>query len=85
MAPGEDEREPLFRLAQAHPRRGDLCRQGLLGRAEYERTIELISGQLITPERHGRGECPPAEVANVTIRLVIESVFANLKRQMRRE
>ena len=45
--------------------------------AEYEQTIELISAELITPERHRLGERPAAEVAKATIRLVIESVFAN--------
>jgi hypothetical protein len=35
----------------------------------------------ITPERHR----PPAEVAKARIRLVIESVFSTLKRQMRLE
>ena len=84
VAPGEGEREPLFRLAQAHPGTVLFADKGLWG-AEYERTIELISAQLITPERHRLGERPPAEVIKATIRLVIESVFANLKRQMRLE
>ncbi len=69
----------LFRLAQAHPGSILFADKGFWG-AEYERTIELISAQLITPERHRLGERPPAEVAKATIRLVIESVFANLKR-----
>lgn len=84
VQPGEGEREPLFRLAQAHPGSTLFADKGFWG-AEYERTIELISAQLITPERHRLGERPPAEVAKATIRLVIESVFANLKRQMRLE
>jgi hypothetical protein len=84
VQPGEGEREPLFRLAQGHPDTALFADKGLWG-AEYERTIELISAQLITPERHRLGERPPAEVAKATIRLVIESVFANLKRQMRLE
>ncbi len=84
VAPGEGEREPLFRLAQAHPGTVPFTDKGFWG-AEYERTIELISVELITPERHRLGERPPAEVAKATIRLVIESVFSNLKRQMRLE
>jgi hypothetical protein len=84
VQPGEGEREPLFRLAQAHPGSTVFADKGFWG-AEYERTIELISAQLITPERHRLGERPPAEVVKATIRLVIESVFANLKRQMRLE
>lgn len=84
VAPGEGEREPLFRLAQAHPDAVFFADKGFWG-AEYERTIDLISVELITPERHRLGERPPAEVAKATIRLVIESVFANLKGQMRLE
>jgi hypothetical protein len=45
--------------------------------------MELIDIQLITPERHRPGPRPAGEVAKARIRLVIESVFANLKRQMR--
>ena len=84
VAPGEGEREPLFRLAQAHPGTVLFADKGLWG-AEYERTIELVSVALITPERHRLGERPPVEVLKATIRLVIESVFSNLKRQMRLE
>jgi hypothetical protein len=83
-APGDGEREPLFRLAQAHPDTLLFADKGLWG-AEYQRTIELISVELVTPERHRLGERPPAEVIKATIRLVIESVFSNLKRQMRLE
>ncbi len=82
VSPGEGEREPLFRLAQAHPDTVLFADKGLWG-AEYERTIELIEVELVTPERHRLGERPPAEVVKASIRLVIESVFSNLKRQMR--
>jgi hypothetical protein len=81
-APGDGEREPLFRLAQLHPDTVLFADKGLWG-AEYERSIELISVALITPERHRLGERPPAEAVKAAIRLVIESVFSNLKRQMR--
>lgn len=84
VAPGDGEREPLFRLAQAHPDTVLFADKGLWG-AEYERTIELIEVKLVTPERHRLGERPPAEVVKASIRLVIESVFSNLKRQMRLE
>jgi len=47
--------------------------------------MELISVELITPERHKLGQRPPSEVAKARIRLVIESVFSNLKLQMRLE
>ena len=84
LAPGEGEREPLFRLAQAHPDTVLFADKGLWG-SEYERTIELIDVELVTPERHRLGERPPAEIVKAGIRLVIESVFSNLKRQMRLE
>lgn len=84
VEPGEGEREPLFRLAQGHPDTTFFADKGFWG-AEYERTIDLISVELITPGRHRLGERPPGEVAKATIRLVIESVFANLKGQMRLE
>jgi hypothetical protein len=84
VAPGEGEREPLFRLAQAHCGTALFADKGLWG-AEYEHTLDLISVELITPERHRLGERPPAEVLKASIRLVIESVFSNLKRQMRLE
>lgn len=82
VSPGDGEREPLFRLAQAHPDTVLFADKGLWG-AEYERTIELIEVELVTPERHRLGERPPAEVVKASIRLVIESVFSNLKGQMR--
>ena len=47
--------------------------------------MELIDVKLITPDRHQLGQRPPAEIAKARIRLVIESVFSNLKRQMRLE
>ena len=53
--------------------------------AEYEHTMELINVQLITPEKHKLGQRPPSEIAKARIRLIVESLFANLKRQMRLE
>ena len=47
--------------------------------------MELIDVQLVTPDKHKLGERPPAELAKARIRLVIESVISNLKRQMRLE
>jgi Transposase DDE domain len=78
------ERESAFRLASAHPHSRLFADGGFWGR-EYERTMELIDIQLITPEKHKLGQRPPSEIAKARIRLVIESVFANLKRQMRLE
>lgn len=80
----EREYEPCFQLASAHPGTSLFADKGFWG-VEFERTLDLIGVQLITPEKHRLGERPPAEIAKARIRLVIESVFANLKRQMRLE
>ena len=78
------ERESAFNLAQAH--RGSLLfADGGFWGAEYDSTMELIGIKLITPEKHKLGERPPSEIAKARIRLIIESVFSNLKRQMRLE
>jgi hypothetical protein len=58
---------------------------GSAARRPFADTLELIEVELITPNRHKLGERPPAELAKARIRLVIESVFSNLKRQMRLE
>lgn len=81
--PGE-ERECALRLATAHPGAALFADGGFWGR-EYRSSMEAIGIELITPERHRLGERPPTEAAKARIRLVIESVFANLKRQMRLE
>jgi hypothetical protein len=78
------ERESAFRLASAHPHSLLFADGGFWG-AEYERTMELIDVQLITPNKHKLGQRPRSEVAKARIRLIIESVFSNLKRQMRLE
>jgi hypothetical protein len=79
-----EERETAFELAQAHAGSALFCDGGFWG-AEYVRTMELIDVQLIAPEKHKLGERPPTEIAKARIRLVIESVFSNLKGQMRLE
>jgi hypothetical protein len=76
------EREAVLELACGQPASILFCDKGLWGR-ELKRTLELLGVELITPERHRLGERPPAELKKARIRLVIESVFANLKRQMR--
>ncbi|MFI4991555.1 MAG: IS982 family transposase [Solirubrobacterales bacterium] len=78
------ERESAFRLASAHPHSLLFADGGFWG-AEYERTMELIDVQLITPAKHKLGQRPASEIAKARIRLVIESLFANLKCQMRLE
>jgi DDE family transposase len=79
-----EERETAYELAQAHAGSALFCDGGFWG-AEYERTLELIDVQLVTPVKHKLAERPPGELAKARIRLVIESVFSNLKRQMRLE
>jgi hypothetical protein len=79
-----EERESALRLASAHPDSVLFADGGFWG-AEYEHTMELIDIQLITPKKHRLGERPPSEIAKARIRLIIESVFSNLKRQMRLE
>jgi hypothetical protein len=78
------QRETTYQLAQAHAGSALFCDGGYWG-AEYDRTLELIDVQLVTPVKHTLGERPPGEIAKARIRLVIESVFSNLKRQMRLE
>lgn len=77
----EREYEPTFRLAGAHPDTVLFADKGLWGR-EFASMLELVGVEIVTPKRHKLGERPPEEVAKAGIRLVIESVFANLKEQM---
>jgi Transposase DDE domain len=79
-----EERESAFRLATAHPGSLLFADGGFWG-AEYDSTMELIGIKLVTPDKHKLGERPPSEIAKARIRLIIESVFSNLKRQMRLE
>jgi|SRR5829696_3596893 len=76
------ERDSALDLAAAHPGSVLFADKGFWGR-EYEASMNLIDVDIITPERHRLGQRPPAEIAKARIRLVIESVFANLKQQMR--
>jgi hypothetical protein len=76
------ERESAWELACAHPDSILFADKGFWG-AEYQRTMSLIDVRLITPDKHKLGQRPPAEIAKARIRLVVESVFSNLKGQMR--
>jgi len=78
------ERESALHLAGAHPGSIMFADKGLWGK-ELDASMDLIAVKLITPERHQLGKRPPAEVAKARIRLVIESLFSNLKGQMRLE
>ena len=77
----EREYEATFQLASAHPGTVLFADKGLWGR-QFKETLELVGVELVTPDRHRLGERPAAEVVKASIRLVIESVFANLKEQM---
>ncbi len=78
------ERERALELAAVHAGSVLFADKGFWGR-EYRECMELIDIRLITPERHRPGPRPFGEIAKARIRLVIESVFSNLKRQMRME
>jgi len=80
----ESEREGVFALACAHPGSLLFADAGHRGREHCE-SLRLVGVELVVPARHRLGERPPAEVTKARIRLVIESVFATLKRQMRME
>jgi hypothetical protein len=75
------EREAVLELAAAHPGSVLFADGGFWGR-EYLASMQLIDVQLITPTKHKVSQRPASEIAKARIRLVIESVFATLKRQM---
>jgi Transposase DDE domain len=78
------ERESALMLATGQPGSLLFADGGFWGR-ELHSSLELIDVELITPTKHKLGERPASEVAKARIRLVIESVFSNLKIQMRLE
>ena len=75
------ERDSVLELAAAQPGTVLFADGGFWGR-EYLASMELIDIQLITPAKHKLSKRPETEKAKARIRLVIESVFATLKRQM---
>jgi hypothetical protein len=77
------ERDCALELAAAHPGTW-FADKGFWGR-EYDSSMQLVGVRLITPDRHRLGQRPPSEITKARIRLVIESVFSTLKRQMRLE
>lgn len=76
------ERDSVLELASAHPGSLLFADGGFWGR-EHRASLELIDIQLVTPAKHQLGDRPPSELAKARLRLVIESVFATLKQQMR--
>jgi hypothetical protein len=83
-AANENEREGVFQLASAHPGTVLFADAGHRGR-EHHDSLQLVGVELIVPDKHKPGKRPPSEIAKARIRLVIESVFSTLKRQMRME
>jgi hypothetical protein len=79
-----EERECALRLAAGQAGAVLFADGGFWGR-EYRASMEALDIELVTPDKHRLGERPPSEVAKARIRLVIESVFSTLKRQMRME
>jgi hypothetical protein len=75
------ERDAVLELAAAHPGSVLFADGGFWGR-EYQASMQLIDIELITPAKHKVSQRPAAEIAKARTRLVIESVFATLKRQM---
>jgi|tagenome__1003787_1003787.scaffolds.fasta_scaffold20319591_1 hypothetical protein len=75
------ERDSVLALAGAHAGSILFADGGFWGR-EYDASMQLIDIELITPAKHKASQRPAAEIAKARIRLVIESVFATLKRQM---
>jgi len=80
----ENERQGAFDLASAHPGTVLFADAGHRGK-EHHDSLALVGVELIVPDRHKLGQRPASEVAKARIRLVIESVFSTLKRQMRLE
>lgn len=76
------ERDSALHLAAAHAGAILFADGGFWGR-ELDASMDLIDVTLITPDKHRLGQRPASETAKARIRLVIESLFSNLKRQMR--
>ena len=75
------ERDTVLELAAAHAGSTLFADGGFWGR-EYQASMQLIDIELVTPAKHKVSQRPASEIAKARIRLVIESVFATLKRQM---
>ena len=75
------ERDAVLDLAAGQPGSVLFADGGFWGR-EYLASMELIDIQLITPNKHKLSQRPESEKTKARIRLVIESVFSTLKRQM---
>ena len=80
----EKEYEPLADLLTGTPTTVVIADKGLWGRG-YQERLASSGTRLLTPDRARTAENLRREHALASTRLVIESVFANLKQQMRLE
>ena len=80
----EKEYEPLAELLTGTPAEVVIADKGLWGRA-YQARLAATGTQLLTPNKVRTAVNLDRERALASTRLVIESVFANLKGQMRLE
>jgi hypothetical protein len=81
---GEKEYEPLADLLTGTPSELVIADKGLWGRAYRER-LAAAGVELLTPAKNRSGANETRERRLATVRLAIESVFSNLKGQMRLE
>ncbi len=84
VSANEKEYEPLADLLSGIPAEVVIADKGLWGRA-YEARLAADQIRLLTPDRTRTAANIGRERALASTRLVIESVFANLKGQMRLE
>jgi IS5 family transposase len=80
----EKEYEPLADLLSGVPATTLIADKGLWG-AAYRERLASCGTELLTPAKERTGANETRERALASTRLVIESVFANLKGQMRLE
>ena len=81
---GEKEYEPLADLLTGTPSEVVIADKGLWGRGYRER-LAAAGVELLTPAKKRTANNAPGERRLASVRLAIESVFANLKGQMRLE
>jgi Transposase DDE domain len=81
---GEKEYEPLADLLTGTPSDIVIADKGLWGR-DYRDRLAASGVKLLTPAKERTASTEPRERRLASIRLAIESVFANLKGQMRLE
>jgi Transposase DDE domain len=84
VAASEKECEPVRELTTAHAGCTLIADKGRWGR-EYAQTLALQEVSILTPERRRDPSNLAREQRLAALRLVIESTFSNLKRQMRLE